>query len=266
MDRNAAPSRTQQPIEELNDGEVLSYLVTKPLTALLYQRVRGFLGNSLQVFRCKSEDESSGVSYGLAPKPAQILLCLSTDSRNIAADIAHEILHIKTAIDGFPVRIATELSPVHPGILKNIIRIHNSLGHLIFHDAFVSLGFRSLEFVSDVDRNADPIECARAATEHLRLGKPFVRGAWLTCYLAELVSRSFGWKNTADEIRKAGRRLFPERMDADAEWLNLWLTRGEFRTPYRYPFAVTELLNRFEFPQTKMERLHRSKEGLEFSE
>ena len=258
-------STASQPFQSaISQDEIRSFLVTKPLVGHLYQKVCTYFGSSLHVFRQEPGVGTSGVSFGQSSKPADILLRICTDSGNVAAGIAHELLHLKMAMDSFPVRIATNEFTIGPKIFENIVRINNTVQHAIFHDEFISLGFRTEEFVADWEINGNPTEWKLAAQEHLRKGEPRVRGAWITCYFIETVSRHFGWPNQADQVFKIGRELFPSRMDIDAQWLTHWFARGEFRNSYQYLSAVNALLNRFEFPNAEMERLHRSASGLEF--
>jgi hypothetical protein len=258
------PNANQSLGRSIGEDEIRSFLIAKPLVDLLYQTVREFFRESLQIVRQIPGTEASSVYYGDLPKPANILLTLCTDSGNVSAALAHELLHLRTAIDDFPVRIAIDLAAIEPGIYTNIGKINNILGHIIFHDVFVSLGFQSQELVADSGHNGDPEEWKLAAKKHLQSGHPQVRGAWLACYLNEIVSRSFGWPNLADQVLAGGRELFPSRMDEDAQWLAVWLERGDFKSPYQYISSLNTLLGRIGFPIPKMERLHSSPSGLEF--
>jgi hypothetical protein len=254
----------QCPPREIGEDKIRSYLATKARVALLYESIRAFLGNTLHVLPAILGMESSCTFYGLIPKPANISLFLDTNDNNIPAALAHELLHIKMAVDGFPVRCIPDPEITDATVFRHRIRINNGLGHLVFHDEFLAMGFRSEEFVADFAREGDPSEGKRAALEDLRLGRPFVRGHWLTWYLTELISHQFGWPNRANGVLEAGRQLFPDRMDADSKWIRIWLARSDFRSPYRYLSSVNELFSRLEFPLAKMERLNRSSTGLEF--
>jgi hypothetical protein len=206
----------------------------------------------------------SGVTYFLSQEGAIAYLLLYMHAGNVVASIAHELLHLRMAMAGFPVQTAPDPLAKNPKAQKQIMRIHDNLGHAFFFHEFMRLGFRSTEFVVDWDAKNNPSEEKAAAHEHLRLGQPYVRGAWLAWYLIEIIWKRLGLPDVADEVLKAGRELFPSRMNADAEWVEDWFARAQFRDPYRYAPAVNALLNQFGLPIPNMHRLHRSDKGLEF--
>jgi hypothetical protein len=257
------PIRDEISYERIEDQAILRLLLAKQKVAILFNELRTFFRDSLNIFIRRGGNGSSGVAFGNSAKPAILSVVLGGISDRFAADLAHELLHLKTAMSQFPVRIPEPEDKIEKHIHQRIIKITNDVQHVIFHDEFVSLGFRTRELVLNADskgnlkaHKTDLEKCARA-------GYPYARGDWLALCLSEIISREFGWANQADEAVRLGFESFGYTM-ADSNWIEDWLKQGAFRTRYHYLGAIKNLLNKFGYPIPEIQRIHGQPGNLEF--
>jgi hypothetical protein len=233
---------------------------------LLYQTVAEFFGNCFVIVEQDQKITHSSVSFNVPldidnPQPISVILELCMNQL-VAPSLMHELLHMKMAVNGFPITVQTDLAYGELAALYTtgaISILNNALGHAIFLSDFLAMGFPQSHFHFESTTRADPLEARRhSETTFAVPGASIVRrGLWdIICFCQHLEAK-LGFDNKEQRFLEIGRELFPDTIDGDTREFSDWLSRGEFRNPDRYAPSVRGLLRYIGLPVPIFRRLER---------
>jgi hypothetical protein len=237
--------------------EISSKLRGYPAAQRLSQEVYDFYGNYLSYI--ESWDFTSTI-YALhlqhdpiALKSAQIQLQLGTD--RIAESLAHELLHLRMPMVGFPlgelVEVPFQLDHHAQSILGMCHWVVNIVHHEIFFHRFMALGFDKKNFLAQLVTPMDYRKLFKpkpqdASTEEVDFPR------WCIEYVKHWVTVRHG--GSGDCLRYAqdaldwGSQLHPELKQTVAE-IGRWFEAGTFKDPHQYPRQVNLLLDFMRIPR-----------------
>ena len=237
--------------------EISSKLLGYPVAQQLLQEVYGFYGHYLSY--SESPDFASTIftiylqHEPLALKSAEIQLQSGTDL--LAESLAHELLHLRLPMLGFPLVEMVEV----PLYLNDYARDFLEMGHwvvnLVQHEinfrSFISLGFDPGRFLS---RSEEPIDYQRFFDLKFHDGcaeeVDFPRWC-IECLRHMFTARHGGSVEHSTYARDAlywGARLYPELIPA-TDTIEKWFEKGAFKDPGQYPREVNCLLGLMGIPQ-----------------
>jgi hypothetical protein len=237
--------------------KISSKLRGYPAAQQLLQEVHDFYGDYLSYI--ESRDFTSTIftihlqHKPVALKSAEIQLQLGTDL--LAEPLAHELLHLRLPMLGFPLVEMVEV----PLYLNDYARDFLEMGHwvvnLVQHEinfqSFVALGFDPEHFLA---KEEEPVDYRKFFTPKPRNGYPeevdFPR--WCIEYLRHAFTGRHGGRREhlryAREALDWGSRLYPELKQITEE-MNGWFEKGAFQDPRQYPRQVNLLLELIRIPQ-----------------
>jgi hypothetical protein len=219
--------------------EIHQLLLKWPKAILLYDSVVDYFGRDLKFFWQDENVKSSGITYKRVEDDFhEIIVTVCPEP----SAVAHECLHLKLKMEGFPIGMGSGASFRMSG------PIHNQLHHSIFIDDSLSIGFDRTQFVFNPDGLTD-ISDVQENIEYLK-GEPLrerlLRGYLNAQLFSHLIARRTGFPHQIESLMKIGRENI-STMDQDARWIEEWYDRAEFRKPEKHAHAINELLNAIGF-------------------
>jgi len=237
--------------------EISSRLRGYPAAQRLSQEVYEFYGNSLSYIESR---EFTSTIYALhlqhdpiALKSAEIQLQLGTD--RIAESLAHELLHLRMPMVGFPlgelVEIPFQLDRYAQFILGMCHWVVNIVHHEIFFQRFIALGFDKKRFLAKPAMQIDYGNLVKGRPDKVHTEKAgFPR--WCIEYVSHWVtarhSGSGNYLRYAQDALDRGSQLHPELKQTAGE-IGRWFEAGTFKDPRQYPRQVNLLLNLMRIPR-----------------
>jgi hypothetical protein len=239
-----------------------------PLAQQLSREVYDFYGDHLNF--TESRNFTSTIftirlqHQPIALKSAEIQLQLETD--RVAEALAHELLHLRLFILGFPLGEIVQIPFPFVHYARDFIGMCHWVLNLIQHEmnyqSFIALGFDKSHFFF---RSDEIIDYRQRFRLELQNGYPpevdFPR--WCLEYLRHFfAARHGGDGDSLDQAQDAlawGSRLYPQLRHATAE-IRKWFELGAFKDPSQYPNQVNSLLELIGIPKfTGWARLEFSK-------
>ena len=220
--------------------EVGSILSCKPRAFELFAKTTAYFGQDLRFHRQGQGDPASCLCF--RPTTGQFVEVIVKVHPEPAA-ITHECLHLMMAMDGFPIGWSGAMESRHA-----LAPLENLVAHAMFIDVFLNLGFNRAQFVFD-SANMENVGSIWATIGELKQypeREKYMRGYWNGQYLAHLIARRLEFPDQLDEFLRIGRSHFTT-MDRDAQWIERWLDRAEFRDAKSYAAAMNELLTEIGF-------------------
>jgi hypothetical protein len=209
----------------------------KPKGIALFDSVASYFGPSLSIWQQAIKEDYSGFTPKIGGTRVLFEMALHLD----AAAIVHECLHAKLRMDGYPI--------AHDGAwhsLLAILTVSNLLDHEIFMSEFLAIGFSRSQLVVDAMKRED-FDSIWASNFQTRRQDaewaPYLRGYWLTNYLAEWLDGKKRLPSGAAAVRRIGVANFPD-FDQDVEWISNWFYHGEFRDSKKYGESINDFLKR----------------------
>ena len=251
--------------------EILKRLFGFPPAQLLSREVYDFYGDLL-VYLESSNFPSTLFTLRLQHQPillksAEIQLQLGTD--RVAEALAHELLHLRLFILGFPlgefIQIPFPLVPYARELIGMCHWVLNLVQHEINYRNFISLGFDKSHFldkskeVFDYQKRFDP-EFHNTVPAQVEFSR------WCIEYLRHFAAaRHGGGGESLDRAQDAlvwGSRLYPQLREV-AAGIRKWFEFGSFNDPAQYPGQVNLLLELMRVPKftgwAKVELTHQKK-------
>jgi hypothetical protein len=227
-----------------------------PSAQRLSQEVYDFYGNDLSYL--ESRDFTSSIYTirlqhdPIALKSAEIQLQLGTG--RTAEALAHELLHLRLPMLGFPlgeiVEVPVQLDPYARAFLGMCHWVVNIVQHEINFHRFIALGFEKKHFLEQL---VTPIDDRKRLNTKLQNGYTAEVDfpEWCIEYVRHLLTARHG--GSKDHLRRAqdalgwGSQLYPELKQTAAE-IDRWFESGTFKDPYQYPRQVNLLLELMRIP------------------
>jgi hypothetical protein len=189
----------------------------------------------------------------LALESAEIQLRLGTD--RAAEALAHELLHLRLFMMGFPLGEIIEIPFPAVYYSREYIRmchwVLNLVQHELNYDHFAALGFDRNNFLMRADYEGGSLQHVRAGLQN---GFPWGIGFTLWCceYLSHFFgARHGGGEDSVQQAREAlelGNRLYPELGNVAAEII-LWFDIGTYKDPCQYPAQIGILFDLMRLPR-----------------
>ena len=237
--------------------EILSKLGGYPSAQQLSREVYRFYGDSLSFIE-SSDFSCTAFALNLQHEPialksAEIKLQLGTG--RVAEALAHELLHLRLPMLGFPlgesVWIPLQLDHYVANFLGMSQWVLNLVQHEINFQSFIELGFDKKHFLS---KPVKPINYRKRFSRRPQNGPveeiDFPR--WCIAYLGHLFTARHGGNEDsmgyAQEALDWGSRLHAE-LKRISDAINNWFALGAFKDPCQYPRQVNRLLELMRIPQ-----------------
>jgi hypothetical protein len=237
--------------------EISSKLLGYPAAQKLLREVYDFYGHSLSYVESRDFTSTIFTIYlqhePVALESAEIQLQLGGDM--LAEPLAHELLHLRLPLLGFPlvemVEIPIRLNDYACDFLGMCHWVVNLVQHEITFPSFIALGFDRRHFLT---RTGEVIDYRKLFHRQSWNGYPeevdFPR--WCIEYLRHSVTaRQGGGREYGCYARDAlgwGSRLHPELKQIGDE-IDGWFETGAFRDPRKYPHEVNALLDLMRIPK-----------------
>ena len=237
--------------------EISSRLRGYPAAQQLSQEVYEFYGNSLTYIESRDFTSTIYALYlqhdPIALKSAEIQLQLGTD--RIAESLAHELLHLRMPMVGFPlgelVEVPFQLGRYAQFILGMCHWVVNVVHHEIFFQMFVALGFDKRRFLANPATQIDYGNLIKRKPDTVyaeTVGFP----RWCMEYVRHLFNARHGGNGNylryAQDALDRGSQFHPELRQTAVE-IGRWFEAGTFKDPRQYPRQVNLLLNLMRIPR-----------------
>jgi hypothetical protein len=242
------------PNPQIPWSEVRKILSPNEQTMALFDEVTRHFGARLRFYDQDPDDRSSSTWPAPGFTEDELEEIQVTIHRQPSA-IVHECLHVRLFSRGFPIPIKN--IGLDGYTFAAVSNLSNLLHHPIFLYDFLNYKFTRMEFVHD-SAIPDDLPKYEAAIDSV-INNPndarYARGAWNCIYLQQLIAECTGSIKQSAEFLLAGKKRFPDTMDADANWLSNWFDRGEFRDPARFGSAVNQVLQHGDLRAARWSRI-----------
>jgi len=237
--------------------EISQRLFGFPLAQKLSREVLDFYGNHL-VYLESRNFPSTIFTLRLQHQPiflksAEIHLQLGTD--RVAEALAHELLHLRLFILGFPlgefVQIPFPFVPYAQEFIGMCHWVINLVQHEMNYQDFVALGFDRNHFLA---RSHEVIDYQKRFSPkfHNRVPAQVEFPRWCIEFLRHFsAARHGGGEESLDQAQDAllwGSRLYPRLRVVTAE-IRRWFEMGFFNDPANYPGQINFLLELMKIPK-----------------
>jgi hypothetical protein len=237
--------------------EISRRLSGYPLAQQLSREVYDFYGGHLNF--TESKDFTSTIftlrlqHQPIALKSAEIQLQLGID--RVAEALAHELLHLRLFILGFPLGEIVHIPFPFLRYARYFIGMCHWVLNLVHHEmnyqAFIALGFNKSHFLI---RSNEIIDYQKRLRPDFQNEFPaqvdFPR--WCIEYLRHFLAARHGGDgdsiNQAKDAVNWGSRLYPNLRQVAAE-MREWFEVGAFKDPSQYPSQVNFLLELMQIPK-----------------
>jgi hypothetical protein len=257
----------------LEPEKIVELLEARPAAVELYYHVLSFFRDDLKVLRMPQRPKRE-------PAALAIINCSNSGNRimaeinlyrqgagidaGLAHELVHELLHLDMICDGFAHLITIESLTSGNLLTRKAKHACNLVGHEIFIERFLLMGFSRAEFVIDEampapDRSLKSY--AKGLLADFETGT--ARALWDIRYLAEVVSHREQLTDYRDEMLAVGSEFFPTTMNADAKFIEHWLDDGEYRTQGEYHRAMNTLFLGIGMPKGKFGRAKLQDDGIQ---
>jgi hypothetical protein len=237
--------------------KVTSRLYGYPLAQQLAWDVYGFYGNHLR-YRESRNFTSTIFTIRLQHQPlalrsAEIQLQLETD--RVAELLAHELLHLRLFILGFPLGEIVQIPFPFVHYARYFIGMCHWVLNLVQHEmnyqSFIALGFNKSHFLVRSNEVIDYRKRLRPEFQN-RFPAQVDFPRWCIEYLRHFFTAHHGGDgDSLDQAQDAlawGSRLYPQLRMVAAE-IRTWFEICAFKDPFQYPSQVNSLLELMGIPK-----------------
>jgi hypothetical protein len=257
MNAQSRDSRKKALMGESAHREISSKLRGCPAARQLSLEVYNFYGNYLSYFESKDFTSTLYVNHlqhePIALKSVEIQLQTGTDRSTEA--LAHELLHLRLPMLGFPlgewVEIPFPLDPYAGEFLGMGQWVLNLIQHEINFQSFSAMGFDKKHFLTPL---VEPVDSRKRRKPEPQMGYPGEIDFPRCCieYLRYVfIARHGGHQDFgryAQDVLDWGSRLHPELKPTVAE-ISRWFEEKAFKDPSQYPRQVNGLLELMRVPK-----------------
>lgn len=237
--------------------EISQRLSGFPLAQQLSREVYAFYGNHL-VYIESSNFTSTIFTIRLQHHPillksAEIQLQLGTD--RVAEALAHELLHLRLFILGFPLGEFVQIPLPFVDYARDLIGMCHWVINLVQHEMnyqkFIALGFDKNHFLVRFNEVVD-YQKRFNSDFHDRVPAQVEFPRWCIEFLRHFsAARHGGGGESLDQAQDAltwGSRLYPQLRAVAAE-IRKWFEMGFFNGPDKYPSQINFLLELMRIPK-----------------
>jgi hypothetical protein len=239
---------------------------------------RKFYGKSLQLQTLAEANNQSRYQINLHNETntfQSAIIDLNTRGARISAAAAHELLHLRQPIKGFPRVRSLSLNALHGRqislITVSLDTIVNLLDHDIFVTDFVTLGYPIGSFIMPSatkvglhEREAKRFLKVHRTTPQVFLWPFYVW--WSIEYFRHVISIEHGVQEAqkiANNVLIWGNRALPD-FDDLAKKIRAWIALGKHRDPKSYVSAVQDFLALVQMPRASSFAMIKSAVGDSF--
>ena len=265
-------SLSGQPLDAVYFETIFAHFQT---SLALLDEIRRFYGKSLQLQTLAAANGQSRYQINLKTETntfESAMIDLNTDGNCIAAAAAHELLHLRQPIKGFPRVRSLSLNALHsrqtPLLTVSLDTIINLLDHDIFVTDFIALGYPLDSFIVPSaakiglhEREAKKFLKIHRATPQALLWPFYIW--WSIEYFRHFISIEHGVRDAqklANNVLIWGGKALPE-FSSVAKKIRAWIALGEHRDPESYVSALQQLLALTQMPRASSFAMIRSADG-----
>ena len=237
--------------------EISSKLMGYPAAQQLLHEVYEFYGRYLSYI--ESRDFTSTIfTIHLQHKPVALKsaeIQLQLGSALLAEPLAHELLHLRLPMLGFPLVEIVEVPLRFNDYARDFLEMGHWVVNLVQHEinfhSFIALGFDPGHFLAKAE---DPIDYQKFFNPRPQNGYPeeVDLPRWCIEYLRHAFSTRHGGSREhlhyAQDALDWGSRLYPELKPVTDE-IERWFEKGAFKDPGQYPREINCLLGLMGIPQ-----------------
>jgi hypothetical protein len=238
------------------DNEIRQVLASLPEVLALFNTARSHFGAKLTCVRQIQGIQTSQIEpVPNLPRPVLtgFKAVIQIDSSRVASHIAHEFLHLKLYMEGFPWCQYPETNhrEVDEPLYDTQQRILNAVQHLIFFENFIGMGFPWKDFLEGVTFPREQVlSCSDILKIWMSPYKTIAIGLWNFGFLDEYIAGQFGFPNHSEDLVIRAKEM-PFPAGGEVAFMREWVKRGDYKNKGTYAGAVNELMVKIGFPKAE---------------